>query len=247
MQTADANRALRRPVMVLTASIRYCSDVRSIVISLLILSAGLWGGYSLSRVDQELRVIYAEYTLATTDLGHINAKLIRYRTSILRAIEADSQKSFESITSGLTERRAKIEQPIERFIKAADSAAVKRSGTADELRELQAVKTRLADYMATSDQTIRLIQQRWKATAPDEAKRLRDAAEENAAEMGGSKFIAVTLELDQLLEVVAKIAGEVRDEADRQLRTMSAIVVGISALLAGLVLFAGNNSPRPKN
>ena len=51
--------------------------MRSIVISLLILSAGLWGGYSLSRVDQELRVIYAEYTLATTDLGHINAKLIR--------------------------------------------------------------------------------------------------------------------------------------------------------------------------
>ncbi len=226
--------------MVFSTSIGYCSDVRSIVISLLILSAGLWGGYSLSRVDQELRVIYAEYTLATTDLGHINAKLIRYRTSILRAIEADSQKNFESIISSLTERRAQIEQPIERFIKAANSATVKRSGTADELRELQAVKTRLADYMATSEQTIGLIQQRWKATSPDEAKRLRDAAEENAVERAGSKFIAVTLELDLLLEVVAKIAGEVRDDAERQLRTMSAIVVVISALLAGLVLFAGN-------
>lgn len=232
--------------MVFSASIGYCSDVRSIVISLLILSAGLWGGYSLSRVDQELRVIYAEYTLATTDLGHINAKLIRYRTSILRAIEANSQKDFESITSGLTERRAQIEQPIERFIKAANSATVKRSGTADELRELQAVKARLADYMATSEQTIDLMQQRWKATSPDEAKRLRDAAEENAAERAGSKFIAVTLELDLLLEVVAKIAGEVRDEADRQLRTMSEIVVGITALLAGLVLFAGNTSRHQK-
>lgn len=228
--------------MVFSTSIGYCSDVRSIVISLLILSAGLWGGYSLSRVDQELRVIYAEYTLATTDLGHINAKLIRYRTSILRAIEADSQKNFESIISSLTERRAQIEQPIERFIKAANSATVKRSGTADELRELQAVKTRLADYMATSEQTIGLIQQRWKATSPDEAKRLRDAAEENAVERAGSKFIAVTLELDLLLEVVAKIAGEVRDDAERQLRTMSVIVVVISALLAGLVLFAGNAS-----
>lgn len=104
--------------------------MRSIFISLLILLAGLWGGYSLSWVDQELLVIYAEYTLATTDLGHINAKLIRYRTSILRAIEADSQMNFESITSSLTERRAQIEQPIERFIKAANSATVKRSGTA---------------------------------------------------------------------------------------------------------------------
>lgn len=211
-------------------------------ISLLILSAGLLGGYSLSRVDQELRVIYAEYTLATTDLGHINDKLIRYRTSILRAIEADSQKNFESITSGLTERRAQIEQSIERFIKAADSATVKRTGTADELRELQAVKARLADYMNTSNQTIHLIQQRWQATSPEEAKRLRDAAEKNALERAGSKFMAVTLELDLLLEVVAKIAGEVRDEADRHLRTMSAIAVGVSALLTGLVLFAGNVS-----
>ena len=102
------------------------------------------------------------------------------------------------------------------------------------------------DYMATSEQTIGLIQQRWRATSPDEAKRLRDAAEENAAERAGSKFIAVTLELDLLLEVVAKIAGEVRDEADRQLRTMSEIVVGISALLVGLVLFAGNTSRHQK-
>lgn len=232
--------------MEFTPSFSYRVTVRPILISFLILFAGLWGGYSLSKVDQELRVIYAEYTLATTDLGHINAKLIRYRTSVLRAIEADSQHDFEGIVSSLPERRTLIEQPIERFIKAANSAAIKSSGTADELRELQAVKARLADYMATSDHTINLMQQRWTATSPKEANRLRDAAEENAAERAGAKFIAVTLELDQLLEVVAKIAGEVRDEADRQLRTMSAIVVGISVTLAGLVLFTGDSSRRQK-
>lgn len=222
-------------------------DVRTIFISLLILLAGLWGGYSLSQVDQELRVIYAEYTLSTTDLGHLNAKLIRYRTSVLRAIEADSENDFEGIVSALPERRSYIEQSIERFIKAANSAASKRSGTADELRELQAVKTRLADYLITSQQTIELLRRRWRETSPVEAKRLRDAAEENAAESAGAKFIAVTLELDQLLEVVARIAGEVRDEADRQLRTMSAVVVGISTLLAGLVLFLGKNPAYRKN
>ncbi len=222
-------------------------DVRTIFISLLILLAGLWGGYSLSQVDQELRVIYAEYTLSTTDLGHINAKLIRYRTTVLRAIEADSQIDFEGIVAALPERRAHIEQSIERFIKAANRTASKRNGTAEELQELQAVKARLADYMATSDQTIGLLQQRWKTTSPAEAKRLRDAAEGNAVESAGAKFIAVTLELDHLLEVVARIAGEVRDEADRQLRTMSAVVVGISTLLAGLVLFLGKNPAHRKN
>lgn len=218
-------------------------------ISLLILSAGLWGGYSLSKVDQELRVIYTEYTLATTDLGHINAKLIRYRTTVLRALEADSENDFESIVSALPIRRSHIEQSIERFIKAANNAASKGQGgrTADELRELQAVKARLADYMTTSHQTIALLQQRWKETSPIEAKRLREAAEENAAESAGEKFIAVTLELDRLLEVVAKIAGDVRDDADRRLRSMSAIVVGISVLLAGLVLFVGKNPAHRKN
>lgn len=227
--------------MVFSCSFGYSLSMRSLVISLLILLAGLWGGYSLSQVDQELRVIYAEYTLSTTDLGHLNAKLIRYRTTVLRAIEADSENDFESIVAALPERRAHIEQSIERFIKAANSTTSKRNGTAEELQELQAVKARLADYMATSEQTIGLLQQRWKTTSPAEAKRLRDAAEENAAESAGAKFIAVTLELDQLLEVVAKIAGDVRDDADRQLRSMSTIVVGISTLLAGLVLFIGNN------
>jgi predicted nuclease with TOPRIM domain len=221
--------------------------MRNIFISLLILLAGLWGGYSLSQVDQELRVIYAEYTLATTDLGHINAKLIRYRTTVLRAIEADSENDFESIVSALPIRRSHIEQSIERFIKAANSAASKGSGTADELRELQAVKARLADYMTTSQQTIQLLRRRWKETSPAEAKRLRDAAEENAAESAGEKFIAVTLELDRLLEVVAMIAGEVRDDADRRLHLVSTIVVGISALLAGLVLFVGKNPVHRRN
>ncbi|MGA6827184.1 MCP four helix bundle domain-containing protein [Nitrospira sp. NS4] len=220
--------------------------MRHIIISLFILSAGLWGGYSLSRVDEELRVIYAEYTLATTDLGHINAKLIRYRTSVLRAIEADSQNEFLNIASALPERRSQMDQTLDRFIKAADSVTSRKGKITDELRELQAVKARLGDYMASSEQTIGLIKRRWQTTSQEEAKRLRDAAEENAAEHGGAKFIDVTLELDLLLEVVAQIAGEVRDEADGQLRMMSAIVVGVSGLLVGLVLFTSTRSPRSK-
>ena len=57
----------------------------SIAISLLIISSGLLGSRALTRVDQDLRVIHAEYTLAATDLGHVNGELIRYRTSVIRA------------------------------------------------------------------------------------------------------------------------------------------------------------------
>lgn len=206
-------------------------------ISILIVSAGLWGAHTLTTVDQELRVLYAEYTLATTDLGHINAQLIRYRTSILRAIEADTQEDYRRIVDALPQKRNRIEQPLERFIRATLVAASMKSEAVEELAELRAVKARVSEYMDTSDQTIQLLDQRWQTTSSLEARRLRDQAEANAAERAGEKFIAVTLELDRLLDVVAKIAGEARNEADHQLRIMSAIVIAVSSFLIGLVLF----------
>lgn len=208
-----------------------------IVISALIAGAGLGGAYTLTTVDQELRVLYAEYTLATTDLGHINAQLIRYRTSVLRAIEADSREEYQRIVDALPLKRNRIEQPLERFIKAALATASTKSEAIEELAELRAVKARVAEYMATSDQTVQLLNQRWQTASPGEVRRLRDLAEENAAKRAGEKFVAVTLELDHLLDVVAKIAGEARSEADRQLRIMSAIVIAVSSFLIGLVLF----------
>ena len=39
------------------------------LISLLIIASGWLASQTLVRVDQDLRVIYAEYTLAATDLG----------------------------------------------------------------------------------------------------------------------------------------------------------------------------------
>lgn len=202
--------------------------------------SGLWGGQSLYRVDRDLRVIYAEYTLAATNLGHINAQLIRYRTSVLRAIEAHTQKEYRRITDALPGRRTRIEEPLEQFIKASILAASKKSEKPDvveDLPELRAVRTRVREYMAAAEQTIQLLEQRWQTSSPLEARRLRDRAEANAAEDGGEKFIAVTLELDRLLEVVSRIAGEARNKSDRQLRIMSAIVIAVSTFLSVLVLF----------
>ncbi|MFO0706990.1 MAG: MCP four helix bundle domain-containing protein [Nitrospira sp.] len=207
-------------------------------ISVLILAAGLWGATSLKSVDQELRVIYAEYTLAATDLGHMNADLIRYRTSMLRAIAADTEQDFRRIVEPLPEKRIQIERPLEQFIKTIRAASVHSQGSSEELAELQAVKSRVAEYMATAEETIGMLEQRWKTADPIEAKRLHDLAEENAAERAGAKFIAITLELDRLLEVVAGIAGDARDDADRQLRLMSTIVIVVSTALVLLVLFA---------
>ena len=131
-----------------------------IVISTLIGAAGIWGAYTLTTVDQELRVLYAEYTLATTNLGHINAQLIRYRTSVLRAIAADTREEYQRIVEVLPLKRNRIEQPLEQFIKATQATSSKHSEVIEELAELRSVKARVAEYMATSDQTIQFLNRR---------------------------------------------------------------------------------------
>ena len=111
----------------------------SVLISVLILISGWYGAQMLTRVDKDLRVMYAEYTLAATDLGHVNGELIRYRTSVVRAIEADTKEDFERIAASLPQKRARIEKAIQRFIEATNDSSNRKQMDARELAEVRAV------------------------------------------------------------------------------------------------------------
>ena len=208
----------------------------SIVVSLLIATSGVLGSHALTRVDQDLRVIHAEYTLAATDLGHVNGELIRYRTSVIRAIEADTKEDFHRIAQSLPQKRARIDRAIARFVKASNDASIGKRMDSRELAELKAVQGKLEAYITSSHRTIELMEQRWNTASRFEAQRLRDEAERYATGDAGAKFIAVALELERLLEVVAEIAGEVKKDADARLKTETMVIVGVSLGLALLVL-----------
>jgi hypothetical protein len=75
-------------------------------------------------------------------------------------------------------------------------------------------------------------------------RRLRDKAERHAAQDAGTKLIAVSFALDRLLEVVAEIGGDARKEAESVLRLATTTVIGISFVLALLVLFVHRESRR---
>jgi hypothetical protein len=211
----------------------------SLTISLLIIGGGWIGSQTLMRIDQDLRVIYAEYTLATTDLGHLNGELIRYRTSVIRAIETDNKEEFHRILDSLPGKRIHINQAIERFVAATNDASVGRPLDARELTELKAVQDKIAVYMTSSQDALQIMEQRWNIASAAEAQRLRNQAREYLAEDAGSKYMNVTVELDRLLEVVASIAGEVKKEADSTLRVVTALLVTTSLALGVLVLALG--------
>lgn len=208
----------------------------SVLISVLILASGILGSRTLTRVDQDLRIIYAEYTLAATDLGHVNGELIRYRTSVIRAIEADTKKDFQRIVASLPQKHTRLDKAIARFVEATNDASRGKRVDAGELTELKAVRNSIDAYMTSSQHALTMMERRWNLASGAEARRLQNLARQYVATDTGAKFINVTIELDRLLEVVAAIAGEVKKEADDSLRVATMAMIAVSLALAGLVL-----------
>lgn len=218
---------------------------RQILISLLIAGLGLTGARALSEVDQDLRLMYTEYTLAAVDLAHISADVIRYRTTIVQALEAPSKTEFERITASLPDRRARIQHAVDRY--ASASLRVSRSGRS-EPEDIEALRESLDAYFAAASRTINLLTQVWIAGAPRTAAGLRSDAELHAADNAGPKLIQVSLALDQLLETVADVAKDMRDEGTRTIRTSSvALIVGsLFIALVNLLIKPSPDRSRPR-
>lgn len=213
-----------------------------VMVSLLIVVGGLVSSYILREIDRDLRIMYADYTLAATDLGHVSADVMRYRTTILRALEASTKKDFERISDSLPDQRAHILKAVDRFVAA--SGQVSRSGRS-EAQDLQAVRESLDAYFSAADITIALLTKLWETTSPQEAAALKNKAEVHIAENAGQKLIQVSLALDRLLETVAEVARDIQAEGRRAIRIASALLIIGSCLLALLVLFGQRLPPPP--
>jgi hypothetical protein len=204
------------------------------LISLLIAGLGWISGQELSRVDQDLRIMYTEYTLGATDLAHISADVMRYRNTIIRALEADSQKDFDRITDSLPTQRARIQQAVDRY--AAAGLRVSRSGRS-EPEDIEAVRRSLDQYFSVASTTVQLLTQEWTAASPAERDVLRRKAEEHASDNGGPKMIQVSLALDRLLDTVAEVSKDMRDEGTKAIQDASLLLIGGSSFIAFLNLF----------
>ena len=211
-----------------------------VIISLLIAGLGWISGQALSQIDQDLRIIHTEYTLGAADIAHISADAMRYRNVIIRSLEAESKKDFERTIEALPIQRARIQHAVDRY--AAASLRVSRSGRSEE-KDIQAVRESLDQYFHAASKTIQLLNQEWNASSPSERAELRRKAEIHAADNAGPKVIQVSLALDRLLETVAEVAKDMRDEGTKTIRTTSALLVGGSFFIALLNLFVSRQSP----
>lgn len=216
----------------------------NVLISALIAGTGWWGSHALTKVDQDIRIIHAEYTLAATDLGHMNARLIRYRSTIIRAIEADSKRQFESITESFPAQRQRIEDTLDVYIRASQKASSNPKVRTQEAAALIELREKLEQYIESSRVTLGILEELWQSSSPQDRRRLRAKAEYHAAQDAGPKLIAVSFALDRLLEIVAEIGNDARKESESVIRLATATVIGISFTLAVLVLFSPRGAGR---
>ncbi len=210
---------------------------RQWVVSVLVIGLGLFGAQALHQIDQDLRIMYTEYTLAATDLAHISADVMRYRATIIRALEAQTKEEFLRFTQSLPEQRARIEQSVDRYAATSEKLL---GGHQAELASLAAMRKSLEAYFLTATRTMQLLTQLWDAPTEALAIQIRTKAEIHAAEEAGGKLIRVTQALDQLMDSVTNVAKELRSQGSKAIRATSFILIAGSLLLAYLnLVFAG--------
>ena len=149
-------------------------------------------------------------------------------------MEAENQTTFERITESLPAQRARIQHAVDRY--AAAGLRVSRSGRSEE-KDIQAVRESLDQYFHVASQTTDLLSQEWRAGSAAEAAELRRKAEIHAADNGGPKVMQVSLALDRLLETVAEVAKDMRDEGTKTIVRTGYWIVGGSFFIALLNLF----------
>lgn len=213
-----------------------------LLISVMIAGLGWYSGQALSQIDQDLRIMYTEYTLGAADLAHISADVMRYRNTIIRALEADDKKEFERITESLPNQRARIQHAVDRY--AAAGLRVSRSGRS-EPEDIEAVRRSLDQYFSVASTTIQLLTQEWNMSSMVEREALRRKAEEHASDNAGPKMIQVSLALDRLLDTVADVAKDMRDEGTKTIQYSSTLLVGGSFFIAILNLLMSRRRSRP--
>ena len=85
--------------------------------------------------------------------------------------------------------------------------------------------------------TVQLLTQEWTAVSATERGSIRRKAEEHASDNAGPKMIQVSLALDRLLDTVADVAKDMRDEGTKAIQRASLLLVGGSIFIAFLNLF----------
>lgn len=191
-------------------------------------------GSALSHTRENTRVLYADYTVAATDLAKATNNLARYRHNFTVATRAADRAAADAPLAEMRKDRDRVTAALDAY--AATVLRVSRSGR-DEKADLERVRTAVSEYYAATDLAAARLADVWAAAPADRESQNRKAAD--AAAVAAARYATAADAVDHLIGTVTEVARDINDDGTEVAAAARATLYGGTAAAVALCLGLG--------
>lgn len=203
---------------------------------------GVMGGVGIrgmSSLKENLRVVYADYTVAATDVGRAATALLQYRNLGVRSTAAADQAEFARLVAEQAECAKTITESMDAY--AATTLRISKAGR-NEAKDLETFRNALQDYFAAASETAAIGGKVWEAATDEERAALRSQATKVVQTKSGPALDRALSALKELLATISDVAkdmnaeGEATASAGFWTMTCGTVIAIVLGLGLGLVI-----------
>lgn len=187
---------------------------------------GSLGINALSSLRENLRVVYADYTVAATDVAKAAAALAQYRNLGVVASGAKDQAECDRALREQMECSKTLSASMEAY--AATVLRVSRSGR-NESKDLDAFRTALKEYFEAAGEVSSTSRQAWDANTDEERVTLQNRARDLSLSKSGPALDKALAALRELVATISDVASDMNNDGQATATT------GFWTLSAGTV------------
>ncbi len=191
------------------------------------------GWIGVATVQDSMRIVYVNYTVAVIELAHLRADLGAYRSLMIEAGQAPNKNMFEDTAKRLELIRAHIDKSVADY--AAMTLRVSKSGRS-ETEDLKKFKVAVEDYYKYAVGIRSTLVEAFNLADPDMQRNMRDLAATGIRTDGSQKFNALDEKFDELLKTVGEVAKDLHEDgvtAAQSSKKVLLVGLFLSLILAG--------------
>ncbi len=200
---------------------------------------GSLGVHALSSLRENLRIVYADYTVAATDVAKAGAALAQYRNLGVIASGAKDEAECDRAIREQMECAKTMSESMDAY--AATTLRVSRAGR-NESKDLDTFRTALKEYFEAAGEVSSTSRQAWDANTDEERVTLQNHARQLSLTKSGPALDKALAALRELVATISDVASDMNNDgqatATAGFWTLSAGTVTAIALslLLGVVI-----------
>lgn len=195
------------------------------------------GWIGVATVQDNMRTLYVDYTVASIELAQVRADLGGYRALMLEASQAPNKNEYDGTIAKLGPIRDRIDKALASY--SATTLRVSKSGR-NETEDLKKFKIALEDYFKNEAGIRSTLADAFALPDPDMQMQMRNLAGTSIRTDGAQKLNAASDKFDELLKTVGEVAKDLHEDGVSAAQSSKKVLlVGllVSLLLAGGISF----------